>query len=52
MVTESGDLIILAVSRAEVTLDAIFEATIQVLLRDGPRSLTTTRVAERAFPRG
>lgn len=33
--------------RARATLDAIFEATIQVLLRDGPRQLTTTRVAER-----
>ncbi len=30
------------------TLDAIFEATIQLLLRDGPHRLTTTRVAERA----
>jgi AcrR family transcriptional regulator len=35
-------------ARAGVTLDAIFEATIQVLLRDGPHRLTTTRVAERA----
>ncbi len=34
--------------RATVTLDAIFEATIQVLLTDGPHRLTTTRVAERA----
>lgn len=31
-----------------MTLDAIFEAAIQVLVRDGPRHLTTTRVAERA----
>jgi len=31
-----------------VTVEAIFEATIQVLLADGPRRLTTTRVAERA----
>lgn len=30
------------------TLDAIFEATIQVLVIDGPGRLTTTRVAERA----
>lgn len=29
-------------------MDAIFEATIQVLLRDGADRLTTTRVAERA----
>ncbi len=35
-------------ARATVTLDAIFEATTQVLLVDGPRGLTTTRVAERA----
>ena len=35
-------------TRAAVTLDAIFEATIQVLVTDGPRRLTTTRVAERA----
>lgn len=35
-------------ARAAVTLDAIFEATIQVLVTDGPRRLTTTRVAERA----
>ncbi|MCM5556968.1 TetR/AcrR family transcriptional regulator [Pleomorphomonas sp. JP5] len=34
-------------ARAAVTLDAIFEATIQVLVSDGPRRLTTTRVAER-----
>lgn len=31
-----------------MTLDAIFEAAIQVLVSDGPRRLTTTRVAERA----
>ena len=35
-------------ARARVTVDAIFEAAIQVLLRDGPHRLTTTRVAERA----
>ncbi len=35
-------------TRSKVTVDAIFEATIQVLLSDGPRRLTTTRVAERA----
>lgn len=35
-------------ARATATLDAIFEATIQVLVSDGPRRLTTTRVAERA----
>ncbi|AJY46436.1 TetR family transcriptional regulator [Martelella endophytica] len=35
-------------ARAEATVDAIFEATIQLLLRDGPHRLTTTRVAERA----
>lgn len=35
-------------ARATVTLDAIFEATIQVLLAVGPHQLTTTRVAERA----
>lgn len=35
-------------ARARVTLDAIFEATIQVLVTDGPRRLTTTRVAQRA----
>lgn len=34
--------------RATVTLDAIFEATVQVLLADGLHRLTTTRVAERA----
>jgi AcrR family transcriptional regulator len=35
-------------ARSVATLDAIFEATIQVLLADGMRTLTTTRVAERA----
>ncbi|MBY5971206.1 TetR/AcrR family transcriptional regulator [Ferrimonas balearica] len=35
-------------TRSRVTVDAIFEATIQVLLREGMRALTTTRVAERA----
>lgn len=35
-------------ARATVTLDAIFEATIQVLVVDGPHRLTTTRVAKRA----
>lgn len=35
-------------ARAAATLDAIFEAAIQVLVIDGPRRLTTTRVAQRA----
>lgn len=35
-------------ARAEATLDAIFEATIQLLVADGMHRLTTTRVAERA----
>ena len=35
-------------ARATATVDAIFEATIQVLLIDGPHRLTTTRVAARA----
>jgi AcrR family transcriptional regulator len=35
-------------ARATATLDAIFEAAIQVLIADGPRRLTTTKVAERA----
>jgi AcrR family transcriptional regulator len=35
-------------ARATATLEAIFEATIQVLLVTGPTRLTTTRVAERA----
>ncbi len=36
------------VARSRVTIDAIFEATIQVLLAEGLPRLTTTRVAERA----
>lgn len=35
-------------ARSTATVDAIFEATIQVLLSAGPHRLTTTRVAERA----
>ena len=35
-------------ARALATVDTIFEATIQVLVTDGPRRLTTTRVALRA----
>ncbi|MBS1186385.1 MAG: hypothetical protein H6R04_403 [Burkholderiaceae bacterium] len=35
-------------ARSEVTVDAIFKATVQVLLTDGEHRLTTTRVAERA----
>ena len=35
-------------ARSTVTVDAIFEATIQVLLSDGPIRLNTTRVARRA----
>jgi AcrR family transcriptional regulator len=35
-------------ARAASTVDAISEAAIQVLLRDGVERLTTTRVAERA----
>lgn len=35
-------------ARSAVTLDAIFEAGIQVLLAEGLNRLTTTRVAERA----
>lgn len=34
--------------RSTQTIEAIFEATIQVLLKDGIKKLTTTRVAERA----
>ncbi len=34
-------------ARSAVTVDAIFDATIQVLLTHGARRLTTTRVAER-----
>lgn len=35
-------------ARSEATVEAIFEATIQVLLEGGPDRLTTTWVAERA----
>lgn len=35
-------------ARSQVTVDILFEATIQVLLSDGPQRLTTTRVANRA----
>jgi Bacterial regulatory proteins, tetR family len=35
-------------ARSAATVEAIFEATIQVLLEVGPDLLTTTRVAERA----
>lgn len=35
-------------ARGLATLDVIFEATIQVLVINGPHRLTTTRVAERA----
>lgn len=35
-------------ARSRATVDAIFEATVQVLLAMGHRRLTTTRVAERA----
>lgn len=35
-------------ARSVVTVSAIFEASIQVLLKDGMHRLTTTRVAERA----
>jgi AcrR family transcriptional regulator len=35
-------------ARSAFTVEAIFEATIQVLLEIGPDRLTTTRVAERA----
>lgn len=35
-------------ARSTVTVDAIYEATFQVLLAVGPDRLTTTRVAERA----
>lgn len=34
--------------RSRVTIDAVLEATIQVLLTDGPRRLSTSRVAKRA----
>ena len=35
-------------ARSAFTLDAIFEATIQLLISDGMHRLTTTKVAERA----
>ncbi|ECP9614814.1 TetR/AcrR family transcriptional regulator [Salmonella enterica] len=35
-------------ARAAVTVDIIFEATLQLLIEDGLQRLTTTRVAERA----
>jgi AcrR family transcriptional regulator len=35
-------------ARSSATVDAIFEGTIQVLLKDGPTRLNTTRVALRA----
>lgn len=35
-------------TRATLTVEAILEATIQVLLRDGFEKLTTTRIADRA----
>jgi AcrR family transcriptional regulator len=35
-------------TRSTATVQAIFEATIQVLLREGAERLTTTRVADRA----
>jgi AcrR family transcriptional regulator len=35
-------------ARSAVTVEAIFEATIQVLLSAGPTRLNTTRIAERA----
>ena len=35
-------------ARSKVTVEAIFEATIQVLLSHGRDRLTTTRVAQRA----
>jgi AcrR family transcriptional regulator len=35
-------------TRSLATVNTIFEATIQVLVSDGPRRLTTTRVAHRA----
>jgi AcrR family transcriptional regulator len=35
-------------ARSQVTVDAIFEATIQVLLTEGLQRLTTIRVAEKA----
>jgi AcrR family transcriptional regulator len=35
-------------SRSVATVEAIFDATIQVLLKDGPEALTTVHVARRA----
>lgn len=35
-------------ARATATVEAIYEATVQVLLAEGPNRITTTRVAERA----
>jgi AcrR family transcriptional regulator len=35
-------------SRSQATIEAIFDATIQVLLAGGARALTTNRIAERA----
>lgn len=35
-------------ARSEHTIEVLFEATLQVLLRDGYGALTTTRIAERA----
>ena len=35
-------------ARAAATVDAIFEAAVQVLLADGPHGMTTTHVAQRA----
>ena len=35
-------------ARAEVTVDAVFEATTQLLVADGPRRLTMASVAKRA----
>ncbi len=35
-------------ARSASTIDAIFEATIQVLIKEGTHRLTTTRVAARA----
>ncbi len=34
--------------RSRITIDSIFEATIQVLLANGPDSITTLQIAERA----
>ncbi|GGE93627.1 hypothetical protein GCM10011404_28270 [Sphingomonas prati] len=35
-------------ARSQATIEAIFEATIQVLLQGGARALTTNRIAEKA----